>query len=341
MTMEKQDIRSVLDALPEDEIVRLTAKKEDYLLTAVVEELERRRRFPVVELRGPESGRRTVANLFADRARLGRAISNVLEVEEKARALAGPEWVENAPVYARCDTGDKVNAEELPLSRHYREDAGRYITSGIVVARDPDTGRYNLSFHRMQLKDRDTFGISLHSRGDLWRYWNRSRELGKDLEIAVVIGVHPAYYLTAGTRIAPDFDDYDYAAAYLDEKVKLTRCRTVDLAVPAHAEYVLEGVIRAEEFGDEGPFGEYTGYGTSRSTRNIFHVTAIARREDPIYLELVPGFSMEHLLLSQYTREIILLDQARRSFPGVRKLNLPKNGCHFHAYVSIKDPQPG
>ena len=339
--MEKQDIRSVLDALPEDEIVRLTAKKEDYLLTAVVEELERRRRFPVVELRGPESGRRTVANLFADRARLGRAISNVLEVEEKARALAGPEWVENAPVYARCDTGDKVNEEELPLSRHYREDAGRYITSGIVVARDPDTGRYNLSFHRMQLKDRDTFGISLHSRGDLWRYWNRSRELGKDLEIAVVIGVHPAYYLTAGTRIAPDFDDYDYAAAYLDEKVKLTRCRTVDLAVPAHAEYVLEGVIRAEEFGDEGPFGEYTGYGTSRSTRNIFHVTAIARREDPIYLELVPGFSMEHLLLSQYTREIILLDQARRSFPGVRKLNLPKNGCHFHAYVSIKDPQPG
>lgn len=157
----------------------------------------------------------------------------------------------------------------------------------------------------------------------------------------MVIGTHPAYYLTAATRIAPDFDDYDYAAAYLNQRVKLTHCRTVDLTVPAYSEYVLEGTIRAEYFADEGPFGEYTGYETSRSTRNVFHVTVLAHRAEPIYLELGPGFSMEHLLLSQYTKELMLLDQARRAFQGVQALNLSKNGCHFHAYISIRDPKPG
>ena len=335
----QQDLRAFLARLPSGEILSLEGEPRDYLLTALVEELEHSRRFPVVELRYP--GGRTVANLFASRDRMATAISNVLNVQERARALAQPVLVENAPAFAHSALGAACNAMDLPLIRHYAQDAGYYISSGIVVAKDPETGRYNLSFHRMQRKDARRFGISLHSRGDLWRYYQAAQARGEDLEVAVVVGSHPAFYLTGATSVPHDFDDYAYAAAYLDQPVELARCKTVDLLVPAGAEYVLEGRILKDDFADEGPFGEYTGYSTSRSTRNVFQLTALSHRQDPIWLELTPGWSTEHLLLSQYTREILLLHQLRQAMPNVCALNLPKNGCHFHAYVSIKDPLPG
>lgn len=336
----QQDLRTFLAQLPPEETCVLEGASHDYLLTALVEELEKGHRFPVVELRSPAGGR-TVANLFASRSRLAAAISNVVTVQERARALARPVVVEQAPAFAECTLGEAADAMSLPLIRHYAQDAGHYISSGIVVARDPETGRYNLSFHRMQRKDGRHFGISLHSRGDLWRYYQAAQRRGEDLEIAVVVGAHPAFYLTGATAVPHDFDDYAYAAAYLDQPVELARCKTVDLMVPAGAEYVLEGRILKDTFADEGPFGEYTGYGTSRSTRNVFALTALSHRPDPIWLELTPGWSMEHLLLSQYTREILLLHQLRQVMPNVTALNLPKNGCHFHAYVSIQDPLPG
>lgn len=336
----QQDLRAFLAKLPPEERCVLEGASDDYLLTALVEELEKGHRFPVVELRSPAGGR-TVANLFASRSRLAAAISNVVTVQERARALAQPVVVEQAPTFAESAVGEAADAMSLPLIRHYTQDAGHYISSGIVVARDPETGRYNLSFHRMQRKDGRHFGISLHSRGDLWRYYQAAQQRGEDLEIAVVVGAHPAFYLTGATAVPHDFDDYAYAAAYLDQPVELARCKTVDLMVPAGAEYVLEGRILKDTFADEGPFGEYTGYGTSRSTRNVFALTALSHRPDPIWLELTPGWSMEHLLLSQYTREILLLHQVRQVMPNVTALNLPKNGCHFHAYVSIRDPLPG
>ena len=336
----QQDLRAFLAKLPPEERCVLEGASDDYLLTALVEELEKGHRFPVVELRSPAGGR-TVANLFASRSRLAAAISNVVTVQERARALAQPVVVEQAPAFAESAVGEAADAMSLPLIRHYTQDAGHYISSGIVVARDPETGRYNLSFHRMQRKDGRHFGISLHSRGDLWRYYQAAQQRGEDLEIAVVVGAHPAFYLTGATAVPHDFDDYAYAAAYLDQPVELARCKTVDLMVPAGAEYVLEGRILKDTFADEGPFGEYTGYGTSRSTRNVFALTALSHRPDPIWLELTPGWSMEHLLLSQYTKEILLLHQVRQVMPNVTALNLPKNGCHFHAYVSIQDPLPG
>lgn len=187
----------------------------------------------------------------------------------------------------------------------------------------------------MQLKGRNRIAISLHSRGDAWRYFNRSEARGEDLEIAVVIGCHPAYYITSASKIPPDQDDYSWAAAYMDSPALTVPAKTVDIPVPAYAEYVLEGRIKANLREDEGPFGEFTGYSTSRSTRNLFELSCITRRHDAIYQDLVPGFAWEHLLLSQFTQEIILLEKLRREIPGVRALSLPKNGCHFHAYLSM------
>lgn len=337
----RQSLRYFLSLLRPEERCAVTARREDYLLSAMVEQLEAEKRFPVVELTDPETGRRTVCNIFASRERLKRVIHHVTDVEEQADRFRELEFLEQAPVQESILTGRRVDVTALPVFRHFEGDAGRYITSGIVIARDPGTGRCNLSFHRMQLKGRDRIGISLHSRGDLWRYFNSAAARGEDLEIAVVIGAHPAYYITGASKIPPVQDDYSWAAAYMDERAQVVRGRTVDIPVPAFAEYVLEGRILANASEDEGPFGEYTGYSTSRSTRNVFQVTAVSHRREPIYQDLVPGFAWEHLLLSQFTKEIILLHKLQREIPGVRALSMPKNGCHFHAYLSMDQQAQG
>lgn len=330
-----QSLRTLLNSLEPQEKLSLTMKREDYLMSALSQNLESKGKFPVIEMTDPDTGMRTVANLYADRKIIGRHIHNIVDVSAKAETFKELEYVETAPVQEVVATGDEVNVLDLPVFRHFEGDAGRYITSGIVIAKDPENGRINMSIHRMMLKDKDRIGISLHSRGDAWRYFNAYAAQGKDMEIAVIIGCHPAYYLAGTSKIPPTQDDYSWAAAYMNEPAQVVQAMTVDLPVPAYAEYILEGTISATEFEDEGPFGEFTGYSTSRSTRNIFKVKAITRREDAIYQDLVPGYAWEHLLLSQFTEEVILLQKMQQEIPGIKALALPKNGCHFHAYLSM------
>lgn len=336
-----QSLRHFLSLVPPEELCAVTAKREDYLLSAMVEQLESEKQFPVVELTDPDTGSRTVCNIFASRERLKRVIHHITDVEAWADCFQKLEFLERGPVHEVVLEGCQVDVMALPVFCHFEGDAGRYITSGIVIARDPESGRCNFSFHRMQLKSRDRIGISLHSRGDLWRYFNISAKRKRDLEIAVVIGAHPAYYIAGASKIPPEQDDYSWASAYMDGPARVVRGRTVDIPVPAFAEYVLEGKILADTNEDEGPFGEYTGYSTSRSTRNVFQVTAVSHRQNPIYQDLVPGFAWEHLLLSQFTKEIILLHKLQREISGVRALSMPKNGCHFHAYLSMDQQAEG
>lgn len=338
---EAQSLRHFLALLKPEELLTITAKREDYLLSALVEQLEQEKKFPVVQLQDPDTGARTICNTFANRETLKRAITNVVDVEEKADGFSQLEYVSDAPVQEVVLTGEQVDVTALPVFRHFEGDAGRYITSGVVIAREPETGRCNFSFHRMQIKDKNRIGISLHSRGDLWRYFNAAAAKGQDLEIAVMIGCHPAYYIAGASKIPPTQDDYSWAAAYMGQAAKVTKAKTVDIPVPAFAEYVLEGKILASANEPEGPFGEYTGYSTSRSTNNVFEVTAITHRTAPIYQDLVPGFAWEHLLLSQFTKEIILLHKLQKEIPGIRALNMPKNGCHFHAYLSMNASAKG
>ena len=119
------------------------------------------------------------------------------------------------------------------------------------------------------------------------------------------------------------------------------KCRTVDVEVPAEAEIVIEGELLSREHEDEGPYGEYTGYASHRSTRNILRVTAITQRAKPIYLDIISGNSSEHLLLGGMAEEAIVFNRLREMVPGVRALNYPKSGTHFHAYISLKTRAAG
>jgi UbiD family decarboxylase len=249
--------------------------------------------------------------------------------------------VDRAPVQEVVTLGNKVDAALLPISRHFEGDAGRYIGSGILICKDPDTGVRNLSYQRMQLKGPTKFGASLHSRGHIWEHLQRCEARGKNLEVAVVIGSHPAIYIAAGARVAMETDELEIAGALMGNPVELVKCKTIDVEVPADAEFVIEGEIIGGLHEDEGPYGEYTGYSTYRSTRNVFEVKAITRKRRPIFLDIIPGYSAEHLLLSRCTREAHVFHRLKEMVPNLKAINYPKSGTHFHAYISLKKTAEG
>jgi 2,5-furandicarboxylate decarboxylase 1 len=341
-------LRTFLDELPEDEILRISEPVQlDYCPTALVLALEKNKRFPVVLIENAIGcDVPIVTNIFADRKRIAR-IAGAEPGQFNAawsRALnhlTQPVIVSSGPIHERVFLSNEVDAEKLPISRHFQQDAGRYIGSGILVCKDPDTGVRNLSFQRLQLKGPNKFGASLHSRGHIWEHLQRAEARGRNLEVAIVIGAHPAIYLAAAAKVAMEVDEFDVAGALLGRPVELVKCKTIDVEVPAEAEYVLEGELLAGKHEDEGPYGEYTGYSTSRSTRNVFSVKAITHRTKPIFLDVIPGYSMEHLLLGRSAKEAHVFHRLKEVVPNLVALNYPKSGTHFHAYLALNKSAEG
>ena len=342
-------LSSYLDSLSPDRILRIEEPIDlDYAPTAIVLELEKKREFPVLYMEQPlHFDMPVVTNIFADRDRIAQASGarSAAEFNETwIRAEANPiqpRIVDSGPVQEIVDRAGEVDVRTLPISRHFKQDAGRYIGSGILICKDPDTGVRNLSFQRMLVKGADRFGASLHSRGHIWEHLGRCEKRGRNLEVAVVIGAHPAIYVAAAAKVAMDVDELDIAGALLGKSVDLVPCKTIDVEVPAEAEIVIEGEILANTDEAEGPYGEYTGYSTFRSTRNAFVVKAITRRSKPIFLDIIPGYSAEHLILGRSAKEAHVFNRLKEVVPNVRQLNYPKSGTHFHAYLALDKTAEG
>lgn len=343
-----QSLRDFLEQLPATNVLHIRdVVDKDYVPTAMVLELEKRNRFPVLYLHEVDgSDIPIVVNMFGDRERIARAAGTTLsEFDESIRKaganLIKPEIVTEGPCQETVSTGKNASVTHLPISRHFQADAAPYIGSGILVSKDPDTGIRNLSFQRLQYKDKNRFGVSLHSRGHIWDHLQRARAQGKHLQVAVFIGAHPALYLAASARVAMDVDEYDIAGGILGEAVELVQCETIDREVPAHAEIVLEGEILADVEEPEGPFGEYPGYSTDRSTNNVFQISAVTSRQAPIYQDLIPGNSAEHLQLAQTTKQAHIFGRLKEFVPQVTALAYPKSGTNFHAYIQLNQTAPG
>ena len=231
--------------------------------------------------------------------------------------------------------GREVDLTKLPILRFYEQDAGRYITSGLVAARDPDKLEVvNLSYARMQLKGRSRIGTTFHSRGNLWSYYEKAKAAGKPLDVAVIIGAHPAIYLAAAAKIT---GEYATSGSLIGEPLRLVPGETVNVPVPAEAEIVLEGRITLDNE-DEGPFTEYTGYLSGRSTRNVFEVTCVTMRRDAIYHTIMPSNSDEHLLLSGLPKQARIYG-ALSSFtpmPAIKDMTWPVSGTHYICLVSME-----
>jgi 2,5-furandicarboxylate decarboxylase 1 len=337
-------LRRVSGEAPGDVLTVKAPLSLRYEPMAYIDELARKRKHPVFvfdNLNGATFP--VVANVLGSRKRYALALGTtedkiMSEWLLRSQRFIPPRAVKEAPIKDFVAKGADVDLGNLPVITHFQHDGGPYITSGIVVAKDPDTGVCNASFHRCQVKNRDTLGISLHSRRHLWDYQRRAEERGQSLEVAVVIGCHPLILFGTGLWKGPiDVDEYEVAGGFLGEPLEVIPCETVALDVPAQAEIILEGEILPKVREDEGPFGEFTGYSSHNSTRHVLKIKAITHRRDALFQDIVAGFSQEHNGMLGVPAEPRMLEVLRKVVPSVRDVSFPFSGAsRFHCYVSMK-----
>src|SRR5947209_3986776 len=231
-------------------------------------------------------------------------------------------------------------AKLLPLPTHNEHDNGAYITAGLLIARNPSTGVQNVSIHRLQLSGPNRLGALLLPRHTS-AFYDIADEAGQPLDVAIVIGVDPLTLLSSQAIAPLDFDELTIAGALHGAPLRVVKCLTNDVHVPADAEIVVEGRLLPKVRELEGPFGEFPQYYGEPAKRHVIEVAAVTRRRDALFHTIVGG-GLEHLLLGGIPREATLLAHLRRSFPNVRDVHLaPGRVCRYHLYVQIEKRQEG
>lgn len=340
------------------ELVR-TRRKADYVevtrpvspryeTAAILTKLEAKRRSPVLVFRSVTGSRLpVVTNVGGSMGRLALALGCSLSeigsrFEQAAAQRVAPVEVDAAPVHEVVLRGDDVDLLQLiPPMVYHADDSDRpYLTAAMVVARDPETGTQNLSYHRMMIVDRSRTGIYMERGRHLHGIYDKYRARGEAMPIAVVNGLHPA--ITLGSLYAgkADVDEYEIVGGLLGRPLPVTRTVTGSgLLVPAAAELVLEGEVSVTESTDEGPFGEFTGFGTGATRTPVFEVQAITHRREPLFQDIVSG-GMEHLLLSMPALEHRTLRDARAVCAGVRRVALPAPLTAIVSLAKSDDEEP-
>jgi 2,5-furandicarboxylate decarboxylase 1 len=338
------DLRSFLDLVARTrkadyvEVTREVSPR--YETAAILTALEAKRRSPVLVFRNVAGTTLpVVTNVGGSMGRLALALGCTLpevgsRFEQAAAARHPPQELADAPVHAVVLRGSEVDLHRLPALVYHADDSPHpYLTAAMVVARDPHSGIQNLSYHRMMITGRATTGLYMERGRHLHGIYEAYRALARPMPIAVVIGVHPAVTLGALYAGPADVDEYEIIGGLLGRPLPVTRTVTgTALLVPAAAELVLEGEVSVTEDTAEGPFGEFTGYGTGPTRTPVFHVHALTHRTTPYFQDIVSG-GMEHLLLSLPALEHRTLRDARAAAPGVRKVALP---APLTAIVSLR-----
>ena len=184
--------------------------------------------------------------------------------------------------------GADADLSKIPAMWTSEHDPAPYIASGMAIIKDPDTGIRNMSIHRQQMLGPKRTGFLICPRHAL-RIYQMYQKRKKSMPVAIVIGAHPAIYYAAGFTSAFGLDELQIAGALLEDPIRLVKCETVDIEVPADAELVLEGEILWDERTPEGPFGEASGNYAMEGATEIFQVTAIPHRKDPIFYAMQCG----------------------------------------------------
>ena len=267
-----------------------------------------------------------------------RALGDLVSV-----ARTQPKIVRRAPCQDVVVTGEDVDLNILPALKCWPDDAGRYITLPLVVSRDPESGRRNVGIYRMQIFDRNTTGMhwQTHKGGAHHYRVGESQRLQK-LEVAVALGGDPAAIWSGSMPLPPDMDEFAIAGLIREEPVELVKCKTVDLEVPAHAEYVLEGYVTPGELRPEGPFGDHTGYYSPAEDYPVFHVTTMTHRKNPIYPTTMVGRPPTEDFFMGKAAERIMLPILQMALPEIVDMNMPAEGAfHNLLIVSMRKEYPG
>jgi 4-hydroxy-3-polyprenylbenzoate decarboxylase len=285
----------------------------------------------------------------------------------------------DAPCKQVIHRGEDVNLLELPILKTWPQDGGRFITLPCVITRDPKSGKRNVGMYRMQVYDGKTTGMHWQRQKVAAEHMReRLREASPDsaarvdlmaltaggttaassleslnattltkirgdrMEVAVAIGTDPATTFSAIVPAPPDVEEYLIAGFLRQKPLELVKAETVDLEVPANAEYILEGYVQLGELRTEGPFGDHTGFYTMQDDYPVFHITCITHRKDPIYAATIVGKPpMEDAWMGKAV-ERIFLPLMQLTLPEIVDVNLPPEGVfHNLMIVSIRKSYAG
>jgi 4-hydroxy-3-polyprenylbenzoate decarboxylase len=252
-----------------------------------------------------------------------------------------------APVQEVVWTGDQIDLSKLPIQTCWPGEPAPLITWPLVVTKGPSADReddYNLGIYRMQVlgKDRTIMRWLAHRGGA--QHHRRWKAAGKrePLPACAVIGADPGTILAAVTPVPDTLSEYQFAGLLRGKKLDLVPAKTVPLMVPAHAEIVLEGYVHLDQYADEGPYGDHTGYYNSVEQFPVFEVTAVTMRKDPIYLTTFTGRPPDEPSILGEALNEVFIPLLRQQFPEIVDFWLPPEGCSYRiAVVSMKKAYAG
>jgi 2,5-furandicarboxylate decarboxylase 1 len=348
------DLRGFIDFLDRehpDQIIRITREVDPkFGVSGILERLEKDERFPLVifeNIKGSDIP--LVANMHAsfERLRLALGMTDgdlkafLTECAAREANPIEPEMVEDGPVHEVIITGDDIDIEALPLCTYHEKDAGKYITAGLALMRDPDTGINNIGIYRHMVHERNLLGVQLSETADGNVIWKKYEKRGEACPIAIIIGHHPAFFLGALSFTPLDSDEIGIAGGMLQRPVKLVPCKTIPLSVPADAEIVIECMIPPGTRRKEAPFGEYPGtYGPERMNP-VLEIKAITMRRAPLYQNAFVGHA-DNLLLSGLIRSTFIETTVKIACPTVSAVSVPRAGrFRFICYIAIEKMMEG
>ena len=262
-----------------------------------------------------------------------------------------PRTVRSAPCQEVVLEGAAIDLAQLPVQTCWPGEPAPLITWPLVVTRGPSERReddYNLGIYRMQVTGRNTTlmrwlkhrgGAQHHAR---WKVAQGDKGRPEPLPAAAVIGADPGTILAAVTPVPDTLSEYQFAGLLRGEKVELVPCRTVPLKVPAQAEIVLEGHVSLDSYGDEGPYGDHTGYYNAVEPFPVFTVSAITMRREPIYLSTFTGRPPDEPSVLGEALNEVFIPLLQQQFPEIVDFWLPPEGCSYRiAVVSLRKAYPG
>ena len=262
-----------------------------------------------------------------------------------------PKTVKSAPCQDIVLTGDDIDLSRLPVQTCWPGEPAPLITWPLVVTQGPEAEKaggdkrddFNLGIYRMQVTGPNTTYMRwLKHRGGAQHHarWKGTRP--DPLPAAAVIGADPGTILAAVTPVPDTLSEYQFAGLLREKKVELVDCKTIPLKVPAQAEIVLEGHVSLEDYGDEGPYGDHTGYYNSTEPFPVFTITAVTMRENPIYLSTFTGRPPDEPSILGQALNDVFVPLFTQQFPEIVDFWLPPEACSYRAcVVSIKKAYPG
>ncbi|MCZ6602796.1 MAG: menaquinone biosynthesis decarboxylase, partial [Planctomycetota bacterium] len=369
--MAFDDLRQFISALEEaGELIRIPAEVDPVLEITEITDRVSKAKGPALLFENPKGSKMPVAiNLFGTERRMKMALGcdRIEEVVERIQDLLSlsdraptslldkikmlprlkdlasffPTVVKKGPCKEVIRT-DNFSLLDLPVLKCWPEDGGRTITFPLVFTRNPDTGARNVGVYRMQIFDERTTAMhwQIHKHGA--QHHRQSEGKGKRIEVACAIGSDPATSFSGIVPLPDDVDEMIFAGFLRSGPVRMVKCETVDLEVPANSEIVLEGYVDPGERRVEGPFGDHTGFYSLADDYPVFHATAITHRKDPIYQTIIVGKPPMEDCYMGWAVERLFLPLVRKQLPEVIDMHMPFEGIfHNLLIVSIRKRYPG